>query len=44
MMLHVSMAMAAVHQEDLRAEARQEGERRIARLARLARRRTRSAR
>ena len=41
MMLHVSMAMAAVHQEDLRAEARQEGERRIARLAR---RRTRWAR
>jgi len=41
MMLHVSTAMAAVHQEDLRAEARQAEERRIARLAR---RNTRSGR
>jgi hypothetical protein len=34
MMLHVTTAVAAVRQEELRAEARQAGDRRVARRAR----------
>ncbi len=40
MMLHVSTALAVAHQEDLRAQARQDSERRAARRAARAERST----